>query len=936
MEKVLPVPSLSERSGDRPRAKRRFSRRLVIGVLVLLALLLVSTRVPTLYAVLRPLPPHATTALSRCRSLSLAPGPPADFHKRKVSDRFVHGTKPYLLKNGRIWTGLENGTEVVHADILLNKGIIESIGHIGHLQLKNYKDDVVTVDLKGAWVTPGIVDLHSHLGVSSSPHLLGASDGNSRHGPILPWLRALDALNTHDAAYELSVAGGGQGFTIKLRKTAERTPTSMLLEPPYQINSSFPDHSGPLRWRQMKHACGENPSRVYGNTRMDTIWAFRDAYNTARKIRESQDAYCADAFAGNWDALKDKSYPEDLQWEALVDVLRGRVKVQVHCYETVDIDDLVRISNEFEFPIAAFHHAHEAYLVPDTLKKAYDHPPAIAMFATHSRYKREAYRGSEFAPRILAEHGIPVVMKSDHPVTDSRYLLYQAQLAYVYGLPENLAIASIISTPAEVMGMGHRIGYVRKGWDADLVVWDSHPLALGATPKQVFIDGIPQLDSPHFVQKPASFQRTPRVPNFDKEAADTVKYEGLPPLVPAKSSSGTVIFTDVKRVFMRTGRAVREVYTAQDAEMGAVIVENGTVTCSGAYTSCVTPNLLADAEVVNVKGGSISPGFTSFGSNLGLGEIGAEPSTMDGYVFDPLVQKVPAILGGDGAIIRAVDGLTFGTRNALLAYRGGVTKGITAPAHRGFYAGLGTSFFTGAMNRLEPGAILQEVTAVHITVRPYSAAVPSISTQIATLRRMLLHPVDGDAGEWFRGVGKGRVTLVVETDSADIIATLITLKKEVEKAYDSTVKMTIAGALEAHLLAKEIAEAGVGIIQVPSQPFPAAWEMRRILPGLPLTEQSSIAVLLAHNVTVGVGSVQPYDVRNLPFEVAWVALDAGGEISKEDAIALGSTNVEVLLGGDIEADGLHDMVVTEGGDILDMQSKVVAVISPTRQLVDML
>lgn len=195
-------------------------------------------------------------------------------------------------------------------------------------------------------------------------------------------------------------------------------------------------------------------------------------------------------------------------------------------------------------------------------------------------------------------------------------------------------------------------------------MWDSHPLALGATPKQVFIDGIPQLEHPYSVKKPASFQRTPKVPNFDQEAADAVKYDGLPPLTPRKSTA-TVIFTDVQNVFTRAGGTVRALFTASDAETGVVVVENGTMTCWGAYTSCVTPSLLAGAEVVNVKGGSVSPGFTSFGASLGLGEIGAEPSTTDGYVLDPLAQKVPAILGGDGAIIRAVDGLSFGTRDAL-------------------------------------------------------------------------------------------------------------------------------------------------------------------------------------------------------------------------------------------------------------------------------
>ena len=102
---------------------------------------------------------------------------------------------------------------------------------------------------------------------------------------------------------------------------------------------------------------------------MDTTWSFRSSYETARKIKESQDEYCTKAQAGEWADLG--AFPEDLQWEALVDVLRGRVKVHNHCYETVDLDDMVRLTNEFKFPIAAFHHAHETYLVPDALKKAY-------------------------------------------------------------------------------------------------------------------------------------------------------------------------------------------------------------------------------------------------------------------------------------------------------------------------------------------------------------------------------------------------------------------------------------------------------------------------------------------------------------------------------------------------------------------------------------
>lgn len=118
------------------------------------------------------------------------------------------------------------------------------------------------------------------------------------------------------------------------------------------------------------------------------VHTFSRSYNTARQIKTAQDAYCAKVEEGRFDEVAHTTFPQDLQWEALVDVLRGRVKVQVHCYETVDLDDVVRVSylrswpritsdeylkltNEFQFPVAAFHHAHEAYLVPDLLKQAY-------------------------------------------------------------------------------------------------------------------------------------------------------------------------------------------------------------------------------------------------------------------------------------------------------------------------------------------------------------------------------------------------------------------------------------------------------------------------------------------------------------------------------------------------------------------------------------
>ncbi|OSD06097.1 carbohydrate esterase family 9 protein [Trametes coccinea BRFM310] len=894
-------------------------------------------------------PLRAQEYLDKCHLLTVKPGPPPDFHTRTHSDRFVPGTPPTLITNATIWTGRGNGLEVVHGDILLHGGIIRRVGHLQRSMLDEF-GDLARIDAQGRWISPGIVDLHSHIGVGSSPELDGADDSNSFKAPVQPWLRALDALNTHDDSYATSIAGGtslvlpgsadaigGQGIVIKLRRPTDRSPTGMLLENPYETNRTVYDPAVSFRYRQMKHACGENPDGIYGFTRMDTAWAFREAYEKARKIKQTQDEYCAKAVRGEWAGLGE--FPEDLQWEALVDVLRGRVKVQNHCYETIDLDDMVRLTNEFKFSIAAFHHAHETYLVPDTLKKAYGHPPAIALFATNARYKRESYRGSEFAPKILADNGLQVVMKSDHSVLNSRFLLYEAQQAYYYGLPHNLALAAVTSTPARIMGQDHRIGYVSEGYDADIVLWDSHPLALGATPQQVWIDGIPQIEMPYTSTKPQSFQKLPRTPNFDKEATETLKYDGLPPLEPKRVTSDTVVFLNVSAVYLREEQSIRPAFfsdTANPLSAGVVVVRAGKVECMGSAITSACASIIedgrVDAQVINLEGGAIAPGLVSVGSSLGLEEITSEKTTIDGYVLDPLSKDVPVIVGGTGMVIRAADGLRFGTRDALYAYRYGVTTGVVAPQGSGFLSGLNTAFSTAASHKLEDGALLQEVGGLHVSIHPKGK--PSVSTQIAALRHILLGETTGELKHWVSKIKEqGEAPLVIAVESADIIASLISLKAEVEHRLHRTIQMTLIGATEAHLLAKELGQANIGVVVSPTRPFPEEWEKRRIMPGPPLSETNAIAILQAHNVTVGVGVVEPWMARNTRLDIAWAALESNGQIEKADALALASVNVEKLLG--IKTDSLQgDMVATLGGDLLDFGSKVVGVISPRRGLVD--
>ncbi|KAI0307234.1 hypothetical protein B0F90DRAFT_1686479 [Multifurca ochricompacta] len=909
------------------------------------------------------MPLDAQEILMRCAALKMRPGPPSNFLERTVSDRFEEGTPATLIRNATIWTGEKNGSEVIYGDILLDKGIVKAVGQVP----RTFLHDVRTVDAGGAWVTPGLVDFHSHIGIYSLPALHATFNLNSYNGPILPWLRTIDAFDTHDDSIQLVMAGGvtsmqvlpgsanaigGQAFMLKLRKTAERSAISMVIEPPQDVNGSHLNPSDPPRWRYLKQAVGENVD-LYGN-RMDIMWAYRQAYKKASQIKTAQDAYCTKAEAGLWNTI-DSSFPESFQYEALVDVLRGLVKVSQHVYETVDIDAIVRLSNEFQFHIDSIHHAAEAWLVPDILKRMWGGPPAIALFSDYYRYKHESYRGSVHAPRILADHNFTVLLKTDHPALNGRYLLYEAQQAYHYGLPLELALASVTTAPAAVAGLSHRLGALRPGMDADVVLWDSHPLRLGATPVAVWIDGIAQPVGAEIGvlvgkgKEEPEWREPPSVRDWKRERREALEWDGLPPLG-VDRVSGVVVFTNVSTVLLRGGEGIEHMPRpgTVDQANGVVIVHDGKITCTGLVNACnsLVPN---GARHVDLEGGVLAPAFISFGSNLGLQEIQYEPTTGDGSPFDPFAGDVPGVLGDPGGIVQAVDALEFQTRNALIAYRAGVTVATSAP-HVFFtettIAGLSATFRTGAPHALAESAIIQRISALHCTIRhpqvlipqKVHAGVPSVSTRIAVLRRLLLAEADDRAGETaqrFAKAADGALPLVINVGSADVMAALLALKEEVEQKRGTRMRLVFSGAAEAHLLAKEIGRAGVGVILTPSRPFPEGWDDRRILPGPPVSNDTALVRLLDNNVVVGIGITDAALAAHTRFDLAWAVAESNGRVSPEKALGLATINLERLLGIDLALrDG--DMVAWAGGGPLDMQSSVVGVVSSSQGWVDLL
>lgn len=207
--------------------------------------------------------------------------------------------------------------------------------------------------------------------------------------------------------------------------------------------------------------------------------------------------------------------------------------------------------------------------------------------------------------------------------------------------------------------------------DADVVLWDSHPLRLGSTPVAVWIDGIAQpLGKEVGVlvgkgKEAPEWREPPTVPDWKRERQEALIWDGLPPLT-VDQVSEAVAFTNVSTVLVRGAEGIEHLFrpSAQDSARGVVIVNAGKIICAGVDNVCTSlvPN---GARLVDLEGGSIAPAFISFGSNLGLQEIAYEPSTGDGFLFDAFKKDVPRVLGDLGGIVQAADGLEFQTRNAL-------------------------------------------------------------------------------------------------------------------------------------------------------------------------------------------------------------------------------------------------------------------------------
>ena len=325
--------------------------------------------------------------LASCDKLRAKPQDPAG-PGRERNARYIDGHRPTLIRNATVWVGEPpagtsaeaarrgEGFQWATADLLLEYGLIKTVA--ARIPDDAVPKDAIVWDARGRQLTSGIIDMHSHAGVNSLPELVGWEDTNEMSADITPYVRSLDAINPLDDQIQVIKSGGvttslilpgsgnnmgGEAFVIKhaVGKPDGREEISavdMLADPD-------------RNWRYMKMACGENPKRLYGRigragptSRMGESWEFRHAFEQAARLVREQDDWCDTAEELGVDKVP-RYLPRDLKWESLAAVLRGQVHVNTHCYTVPDLEAFVDHTNEFKFPVRAFHHAHQTFIVPE-------------------------------------------------------------------------------------------------------------------------------------------------------------------------------------------------------------------------------------------------------------------------------------------------------------------------------------------------------------------------------------------------------------------------------------------------------------------------------------------------------------------------------------------------------------------------------------------
>ena len=439
----------------------------------------------------------APLALVACSNTAEAPkSASAAVPAKKAEAPFPSTYKPYpgvatAIRNVTIFDG--EGGKIDNGVVFFADGKITSVGGAD----TPIPADIAVFDGAGKFVTPGIIDIHSHLGDYPSPSVEAHSDGNEATSPTTPEVWAEHSVWPQDPGFSRALANGGitslqilpgsanlmGGRSVTLKNVYSRTVQGM----------KFPGAPYGL-----KMACGENPKRVYGgrgrapSTRMGNLAVNRQTWIRAQDYKKKRDS--------------GKEYTRDLGMDTLAGVLDGDISIQNHCYRADEMALVIDMSKEFGYKVSTFHHAVESYKIGDLLR---ENDICSAVWADWWGFKMEAYDAIPENAGILQNAGACVVIHSDDENQIQR-LNQEAAKALSNGrrmgfdISDATAIRWLTYNPAKAMGIEKMTGSLKPGKMADVVLWNGNPLSVYSRPEKVWIDGALMFDSSDPKRRPVS------------------------------------------------------------------------------------------------------------------------------------------------------------------------------------------------------------------------------------------------------------------------------------------------------------------------------------------------------------------------------------------------------------------------------------------------
>ncbi|HEX2076221.1 MAG TPA: amidohydrolase [Longimicrobium sp.] len=443
----------------------------------------------------------ATAACSQGQARPADSPAPDSTPRQQTADPFPSTYRPLpsvptLIRGGTVMTAA--GQIIPNGQVLMRDGRIVAVG-----ATVDAPADAVVVDATGKYVTPGIIDTHSHLGVYAAPGVQAHSDGNEATSPNTAEVWAEHSVWPHDPGFTRALEGGitslqilpgsanlfgGRSVTVK--NVPSRTVQGM----------KFPGAPYGL-----KMACGENPKRVYGNrggpsTRMGNVAGYRAAWIRAAEYRRRMDDWERNqnrggggggGGGGSGGGGGGTPPTRDLELETLAGVLRGDILVHNHCYRGDEMAQMIDIAREFGYRIRSFHHGVEAYKVRDLMARD---SISGSLWADWWGFKMEALDFTRANIAMLHHAGGIAIVHSDDP-TGIQKLNQEAAKALQAGreagleITENDALRWITANPAWALGIHQQVGTLEAGKQADVVIWSHNPFSVYARADRVYIDG---------------------------------------------------------------------------------------------------------------------------------------------------------------------------------------------------------------------------------------------------------------------------------------------------------------------------------------------------------------------------------------------------------------------------------------------------------------